>query len=114
MGLPEEVLGPIRAMYSVLQRRFRCGLSVGAPFAATNGILQGCPLSVVLLNALISVWLSAVAEEVNKAVPQAYADDTHSTCQTRRAVQLVADVTQDFATSTGQRVNASKSFGFTT
>eukprot|EP00973_Karenia_brevis_P041445 5734285-Karenia_brevis.AAC.1 len=91
MGLPEEVLRPTQTMYTTLQRRLKCGQNVGAPFIATNGILQGCPLSVILLNALVSVWLEAVSAEVSKAIPQAFADDTNAVCQTRRSVQVVAD-----------------------
>ena len=64
MGLPTELLRPIGAMYAGLRRRFRMGAFVGQSFRSTNGILQGCPLSVVLLNALLSVWLEAVSQEV--------------------------------------------------
>ena len=48
-------MAPIRCMYSHLRRRFKfCG-GGGEVFQATNVILQGCPLSVVLLNFLVSV-----------------------------------------------------------
>ena len=55
MGLAPRVLRPIRTMYRGLQRRFRVGAYVGSAFQSTNGILQGCPLSVILLNALVCV-----------------------------------------------------------
>ena len=67
MGLPYTILRPIGAMYRNLRRRFCVGAAVGEAFSSTNGILQGCPLSVVLLNALVSVWAEAVAREVRGA-----------------------------------------------
>ena len=45
---------------------------------ATNGILQGCPLSVVLLNALVAVWFKAVELDFGGAEAVSYADDTQA------------------------------------
>ena len=72
------------------------------------------PFSVIYLNAMVSVWISAVRAEVPKADPLAFADDTGALVDNRRAVQLVADVTQNFAALTGQQLNAKKSMCFTT
>ena len=50
--------GPLRAiagMYRGLRRSFKVLGSLGEPFAATNGILQGCPLSVILSNILTTI-----------------------------------------------------------
>ena len=57
-----------------LQRRFRAVGGVGKLFQATNGILQGCPLSVILLNGLASIWSRTVAAET-EARPISNADD---------------------------------------
>ena len=75
MGLHVRVLKPLQKMYSRLRRRFRVAGSVGKEFLATNGVLQGCPLSILLLNALVSVWAHAVQAEVPGASPQVYVDD---------------------------------------
>ena len=40
VGLPENVLSGLRAMYAQLERRFKLGPVVGEPFVSTNGILQ--------------------------------------------------------------------------
>lgn len=69
MGLPSMILRPSRGMYKQLQRRFRCGGGCGREFRSTNGILQGCPISVLYLNALISIWIRAVSAEVPKTSP---------------------------------------------
>eukprot|EP00973_Karenia_brevis_P093905 12419742-Karenia_brevis.AAC.1 len=63
MGLHTCVLAPLRDMYAGLKRRFRMNGGVGKDFIASNGILQGCPLSVILLNALMSIWAKAVESE---------------------------------------------------
>ena len=43
-------------MYGSLQRAFKINGCIGTFFHATNGILQGCPLSVALINMLTSIW----------------------------------------------------------
>ena len=76
MGMQPAILQPLRAMYQRLKRRFKCGGGVGKEYAATNGILQGCPLSIVPLNALVSIWCKALRSEVPLVDPSAYVDDT--------------------------------------
>ena len=55
-GLPSHILTPLQSMYGNLQRHFRIGGMMNQGVKSTNGILQGCPLSVVLLNLLMQVW----------------------------------------------------------
>ena len=49
-------LRALAAMYRQLRRAFRLASRLGEWWRATNGILQGCPLSVVLINLLTSIW----------------------------------------------------------
>ncbi len=49
------------------------------PFTATNGILQGGPLSIVFLTLLVNVWVKAVHVEVPGGNPYGFADDTGAT-----------------------------------
>ena len=53
-GLHPRVLQPLRGMYRELRRRFVMAGHVAKEFVASNGVIQGCPLSVLLLNLLIS------------------------------------------------------------
>ena len=62
-GMPTNVIRPLRSMYENLQRRLNLGGHIGDPFKATDGILQGCPLSVLLLSILMNVWAQAVRAE---------------------------------------------------
>ena len=79
IGMDARLLKAIKGMFDQLQRRFRVNGAVGKPFTSTNGILQGCPLSVIFLNLLICVWIRAVKEEVPGAELHAFADDTGAT-----------------------------------
>ena len=116
MGLSPRILQPIRAMYGVLQRRWKLAQhSVGAEWSCTNGILQGCGVSVVLLNALVTLWLQAVSTEVPAAAeirPGGYADDIHAVSKTVQGVKQVIDITCEYASTSGQEISHGKSFTF--
>ena len=56
LGMDDGVLRALAAMYRQLRRAFRLAGALGAWWQATNGILQGCPLSVILINLLTTVW----------------------------------------------------------
>ena len=55
MGMNDGLWRAMRGMYDAFQRRFKMGSEA---FKDTNGILQGCPLSVMLLNGLMAVLSS--------------------------------------------------------
>ncbi|KAJ9441747.1 RNA-directed DNA polymerase from mobile element jockey [Diplonema papillatum] len=75
MGLDARILRPLRAVYRGMKRRFKLPLGVGSEFEVTNGILQGCPLSVILINALLSIVLRAVSARVPEVSSESLADD---------------------------------------
>ena len=54
-GLNAQFLGALKGMDGQLERRFKLNGLAGREFTSTNGIMQGCPLSIVLLNLLMSV-----------------------------------------------------------
>ena len=49
-------LRAVRGIYWQLRRAFKVLGCLGDWLQATNGILQGCPLSVVFINMLTMVW----------------------------------------------------------
>ena len=108
-GMSMRLVRPLQSLYASLKRRFRVGSGIGKPFCSTNGIIQGCPLSVVLLNLLVNVWAKAVRTEAPAALPCGYADDTGATASEAGPIQQVLDITGSFATVTGQVLNASES-----
>ena len=56
LGMDDGVLRALAAMYRQLRRAFRLAGALGAWWQATNGILLGCPLSIILINLLTTVW----------------------------------------------------------
>eukprot|EP00660_Eupelagonema_oceanica_P019203 gene19203-biopygen19823 len=120
MGLDERIGAPMRAMYVGLQRQFKVGASgaIGAPFYASNGILQGCPVSVIALNALLSVWSRAVETEATGTQTAAYADDkwqlttADTVPEIEGVLQKGVNVTEEHAALTGQEISATKSYCF--
>eukprot|EP00973_Karenia_brevis_P067161 9339367-Karenia_brevis.AAC.1 len=114
MGIPARLMRPLRSMYGQLRRRFKILGGVGDEFVCTNGILQGCPISVILVNALMAVWARHVEDRVPGSIAEAYADDTQGLADTRNKVTRIAKATQDFAQFSGQLINPQKSFAFTT
>ncbi|KAJ9448202.1 hypothetical protein DIPPA_03915 [Diplonema papillatum] len=101
----------MKAVYGSMQRHFKTARAVGEPFVATNGILQGCPLSVLFLNALIAVWVRAVGA---LTTAMAYVDEIHAMAESLKGLKAVAEVTTDFANATDGGVNAGKSFFYAT
>ena len=55
-GMDRGKLRALAAMYWQLRRAFRLEGSLNELWRATKGILQGCPLVVVLVNLLTSIW----------------------------------------------------------
>ena len=96
-------------MYANLKRRWKIGRQgVGEEWQAYNGILQGCGLSVVLLNCLTAVWIRALEEEADpkdKVQGGGYADDINGTAASQKGGQHVVDVTGDYAELTGQEIS---------
>ena len=56
LGMDNGVLRALAAMYRHLWRAFRLAGALRAWWQATNGILKGCPLSVIRINLLTTVW----------------------------------------------------------
>ena len=85
MGMERGVLNAFHGMYSQLRRKFKIKGCLGAWWQATNGILQGCPLSVIVINALTTTWnrmiddtKKPVVVATKKVPPQAQEPETLS------------------------------------
>ena len=55
LGMDPGTCRALGAMYKQLRRAFKIAGAFGLWWQATNGILQGCPLSVILVNVLTTI-----------------------------------------------------------
>ena len=104
LGVDSGLCTALRGMYSQLQRRFTIGAFVGESFRSTNGILQGCPLSVMLLHALMMVSHRVIQPDV---MAESFVDDLTMLHQDVPELQAALGLIDEF-----QEVNASKTKGF--
>eukprot|EP01064_Diplonema_japonicum_P022674 TRINITY_DN326_c1_g1_i7.p1 TRINITY_DN326_c1_g1~~TRINITY_DN326_c1_g1_i7.p1 ORF type:complete len:1215 (+),score=217.14 TRINITY_DN326_c1_g1_i7:1591-5235(+) len=114
LGMHGRILRPLRGMYARMKRRFRFPIGVGREFRVTNGILQGCPISVIMVNAMVSVMVRCVTVEVPGAWSLSYADDAYLLAILRKALKAAAEKTVEFCNATGMLLNVDKSHAFTT
>ena len=71
LGMPAALV-PLIADYYVEQRRF---LFLEGQADFTRGLQQGCPYSVILVNAVAQVWVAAVKQQVPDVTTRCYLDD---------------------------------------
>ncbi|KAJ9435758.1 hypothetical protein DIPPA_21122 [Diplonema papillatum] len=79
----------------------------------TNGILQGCPISVVLINALLSVLSKALVSRA-RVSPKSFADDLYLLSRLAKLLQEGIEVTAIFGSLTGLALNEGKCASFST
>ena len=66
-GIDEGVLWAFRGMYTQLKRIFKIKVCLGAWWAATDGVFQRCRLSVIIINALTTMW-KRIVDDVKQSV----------------------------------------------
>ena len=137
-GMDEGVHRALSGMYAQLMRCFKIMACMCSFFQATNGILQGCPLSVILINLLTSIWkrvmdaqaqaiqAQAIQVSTNRMPPGGspkealsfiitalgYADDTYGLGTVRPRTQRPLERTQQWMIDIRQAVNPLKSVSF--
>ena len=61
-GIDKGVLRAFRGMDVQLKCMFKIKGCLAAWWAATNGVLQGCPLSIIVINALTTTWKRIIGD----------------------------------------------------
>ena len=112
LGLHERIFNPLLDTCAQLQRRFKIRGCLGSPFIATHGIMQGCPLSALLLNAIVMVMTSAVQEKVPEGIDKSYVDDLAlMTCGQEQLRECFSKI-ERFIRLTDQKLNVKKTYTF--
>ena len=96
-------------MHSQIQRHLKLGQYVGEAVRSTNGILQGCPISVMLLNAVVLVLHRSIGREVTA---ESFVDHLTLLSPELPALQATVYTVADFITLTDQQVNTKKTKSF--
>ena len=76
LGMPASLVALIADYYKE-QRRFLVinGQADRRPIHVACGLQQGCPFSVLLVNAVAQVWVAAVTQQVEQVVIRIFLDD---------------------------------------
>ena len=112
LGLSSRILDPMIGMYAALTRRFKVRGFVGEEFTTTNGIMQGCPLSVLLLNAMVRVLTAATPDVAPSLRSQSYVDDITWVTHTRDELRLAFTRLEPFLRLTQEVLNEKKTYVF--
>ena len=112
MGIHWRVINPLQYMYMNLRRYFKIRGYLGHPFTATNGIMQGCPLSVLLLNALVAVLSRVLYDALPDMVNQSFVDDITLLTSSKKDLQTAFNHIDPFLAVTDQKLNVSKTYIF--
>jgi len=98
-GLDPKILGPMTRFYQNLSRinKFSDG-AVGNRWKPSNGMIQGCVLSIMALNAIVSIWEDEIREQVGEEILAGiYADDLSIITHDLDVLVKVETITKEFA-----------------
>ncbi|CAK0814131.1 unnamed protein product [Prorocentrum cordatum] len=112
MGAPEPLLHTLQSFYAQRQMHMEVdGCVASQPIRPLRGLLQGCPLSVLLLLVDMNLWIRVVEASCPHVSVKAYADDRTLWARGPLAKARVAEaceVTRRFDLGAGWQWNAGK------
>ena len=110
LGLPDCILRPMFAFSKHIQRRFKFSNSLGPIISNSNSIMQGCPLAVLRINALIASWIRVVQSHPDTKLcsTAAFIDDKHLRAHNIEQLQAGINLTAAFDKAIDAAVNTSK------
>ena len=117
-GADPRLVQTLRSFYKGHTKLFRLEGHHSQSFRPSCGIIQGCPLSMLLLTSLVTAWLEHIQVKIPVAISRSYADDMsavavgNSKPVVKQALTQVYEHTQQFSTSAGMTINKHKSFTF--
>jgi exonuclease III len=119
MGMPACVLRPYSAILRSSTRRYKLGGCLDVQQQLHGGIFQGCPLSMMSLNAFANVWVRSLAATWPECAVRGYVDDVSGTaCRLpeERLVHVLEGVVRDsleLVENMGGRLDMSHGKSFT-
>ena len=111
-GLPPGIASQLHFLYTNLQRYIRVVDTYGAVIPQTNGIGQGCSLSLIVANLYVATLFNLLTATFPEVDLGAFLDDRNiTTTSTERMVQVL-EATKQFDNTAGHKTNLSKSYVF--
>ena len=117
-GCDSNLCRALDGFYSSHVKHFRLEGHYDEPFRPANGLVQGCPLSMLVLSSMVACWHEHLQATIPAVVPKSYADDISVCSQAARPRQVRTQVvsvhasTQQFSNRSGLKINCGKSFTF--
>ena len=113
-----RIVQTLRAFYSQHIKKFKLEGHFPADFKPCCGIVQGCPLSMLLLTSLITSWLEYTSSQIPSATLRAYADDMSGITEAQTKHVVSTDIrgiykhTTTFSKLAGMTISQKKPFTF--
>ena len=117
-GADDNICRALANFYNQHTKIFKLDGAVHPPYRAANGIIQGCPMSMLLLTSLTQAWHEHLSASQPQVESKSYADDLSATTKAATRPLLIAELTkvhqhtQRFADLSGLRISVPKSFSF--
>ena len=111
LGMPDRISMPLFAFSRKIVRRFKFGNSMGPAIPNTNSIMQGDPLAILRINALIAAW-TRVINTTGLCRISAFIDDKNMRSASLSGLQAGIDLTADFDRAIAAEVNSNKTVLF--
>ena len=104
-GLPHCILKPLRSYFETCTRFFKLGQACGPQWMATNGIFQGCSLSMTLVGLYTSLWASMLEERCPRIRTASFIDDRSLSDESSSRISHATQETLVFDQLTAGRPN---------
>ena len=117
MDLAENIRKPYLSMLSNANRRYKINTHFDHPQRIFGGILQGDPLSMLMMNVVTCVWMRSLSAACPLSRTRSFVDDlsiivASSQHELIREAQNVFHESECFVQSIGGALNKAKSFSF--
>ena len=113
-GMHEGVVGVVQDGWSKQQIVMRVGKAFGRPFNPTNGLAQGCTLSLFVTNVLTTTWYNFISYRIPSTRLGGYVDDRSLRHHRLTGLMDAVHLTQQFDVDSGHKMNVVKTCFFST
>ena len=115
-GCDTKIVLTLKSFYLAHTKFFRLEGHHSSAFKPSCGIVQGCPLSMMVLFSLVTSWFEYNEANLSATISRSYADDMllvvegTSTQTVKQGLRDVYDSTHQFTSVAGLQINTKKTF----